>query len=388
LLARLRNHRNGIGHLMNLAPPNANDERTLPERTLQEVTSAAAWRGATLSQTDSWIYLLNDRQISELEIMGARFVEDDPDLRFVQKDEYPLIECAEAIKSWGHDVDRGRGFVLVRGLRTHLYSDALSAAIYYILGLHMGEPTRQNEKGDLIDSIYATSDKTMDDPTAKSSKVRGELVYHSDSSDIVALMCLRPAKSGGVSRLVSGAEIYNEILRRRPDLAPLLFERYHWDWRRQDKDAPADTYTSPIVDITDGVFSMYAGSLYILTAQDYPSIPPLHPTQLDMLKMFDAIACEPGMAIEMDFRPGDIQWLSNYAALHARTEFFDFPEPQRRRHLLRLWLRREGDRPRIPGFGKNGVVQVRDKPRDGETLDDQGLFSIRTAATPRVLEDH
>lgn len=87
--------------------------------------------------------------------------------------------------------------MLVRGLRTHLYSDALSAAIYYVLGLHMGDPIRQNEMGDLIDHVYATSEKTMDDPTAKSSKVRNKLAYYSDLSDIVALMCLRPARSGG-----------------------------------------------------------------------------------------------------------------------------------------------------------------------------------------------
>jgi hypothetical protein len=337
----------------------------------QEITSAAAWRGDVLSQTDSWIYVLNDRQIAELETLGAYFVEVDPDLRFVQKEDYPLVACAEAVKEWGRDVDSGRGFVLVRGLRTHLYSDALSAAIYYILGLYMGDPIRQNEKGDLIDSIYATSDKMMDDPTAKSSKVRDSLAYHSDSSDVVSLMCLRPAKQGGASCLVSGAEIYNEILRRRPDLAPLLFERYHWDWRRQDQYAPADTYTSPIVDLTNGVFSMYAGSLYILTAQEYPGVPQLRPEQIEVVKLFDEIAYEPGMAIEMDFRPGDIQWLSNYAALHSRTLFQDYPEPQRKRHLLRLWLRRDGER-----------------PREGQTIDDQGFFSIRVAAIPRLLADH
>ena len=355
---------------------------------LQEITSAAAWRGDVLSKTDSWIYMLSDRQIAELEMLGTRFVESDPDLRFVQKEEYPLVECADAIKSWGHDVDRGRGFVLVRGLRTHLYSDALSAAIYYILGLYMGDPIRQNEKGDLIDSIYATSNKTMDDPTAKSSKVRGELVFHSDSSDIVSLMCLRPAKSGGASCLVSGAEIYNEILRRRPDLAPLLFERYHWDWRRQDKYAPADTYTSALVDLTDGAFSMYAGSLYILTAQDYPGVPQLRPEQLELLKLFDEITYEPGMAIEMDFRPGDIQWLSNYAALHARTTFYDFPEPQRRRHLLRLWLSRDAGRPVVENFGKNGVVQHRSAPRDGAAEHPEAHFDVYSVSVPRLLEDH
>ncbi|TCP29886.1 TauD/TfdA family dioxygenase [Sphingomonas sp. BK235] len=359
-----------------------------PAAPLEEIHTEAAWRGDVLSKGDGWIYQLSAEELAELEELGTRFVEADPDLRFVQKEEYPLTACAEAVLEWGRDVDSGRGFVLVRGLRTHLYSDALSAAIYYILGLHMGDPIRQNEKGDLIDSVYATSDKTMDDPTAKSSKVRDGLVYHSDSSDIVALMCLRPAKEGGASCLVSGAQIYNEILRRRPDLAPLLLEPYHWDWRRQDVRAPADTYTSPIIDLTDGVFSMYAGSLYILTAQDYPGVPKLTDAQIEVLKLFDEIAYEPGMAIEMDFRPGDIQWLSNYAALHARTGFDDYPEPQRRRHLLRLWLSRQGDRPVIDGFGKNGVVQVRHKPREGVTVDDQGFFRIKDAPVPRLLADH
>ncbi|MDR3507039.1 MAG: TauD/TfdA family dioxygenase [Caulobacteraceae bacterium] len=338
-----------------------------------------------MSGKQDWVYLLSEDQIGELERLGARFVEEDPDLRFVQAADYPLVACAAAAEAWGRDVDSGRGFVLVRGLRTRLYSDALSAAIYYILGLHMGEPIRQNEMGDLVDHVYATSDKTMDDPTALSSKVRDQLVFHSDSSDVVALMCLRPAKAGGASCLVSGAEIYNEILRRRPDLAPLLFEPFHWDWRRQDHESPANTYTSPIISIVDGVFSMYAGALYIFTAQDYPETPRLTPEQIEVLKLFDEITYEPGMAIEMDFRPGDIQWLSNYAALHARTGFTDYPEPQRRRHLLRLWLSRKAGRPITPGFGKNSVVQSRSETRDGDSPDSRGNFHIGVAAVPRLI---
>ena len=238
--------------------------------------------------------------------------------------------------------------------------------------------------GDLIDHIYATSDKTMDDPTALSSKVRDKLVYHSDSSDIVSLMCLRPAKQGGTSCLVAGAEIYNEILRRRPDLAGLLLEPFNFDWRRQDHNAPADTYSSPIVSVEQDVFSMYAGSLYIITAQEYPGSPKLTEDQLEVLRLFDEITYEPGMAIAMDFRPGDIQWLSNYAALHSRTAFSDWPEPQRRRHLLRLWLSSKTDRPVVPGFGKNAVVQVREKPRDGEEEHPEARFRIRELAVPRL----
>lgn len=348
------------------------------------VAGPSAWRGDALAKSRDWLFELTPSQIAELEEAGARFVEEDPDLRFVKASDYPLPGLTAALASWARDVDTGRGFVLVRGLRPHLYSDALSAAIFYVLGLHMGEPMQQNQMGDLIDHVYATSDKTMADPTALPSKVRDQLVFHSDSSDVVALMCLRPGRSGGASLLVSGAEIYNEIVRRRPDLAPLLLEPFHWDWRKQDPQAPANTYTSPMVSLVDGVFSMYAGATYIFTAQDYPEVPRLTPAQVEVVRLFDEITYEPGMAIATSFQPGDIQWLSNYAALHSREAFTDYPEPQRRRHLLRLWLKRDVGRPIIPGFGKNAVVQDRRTQR-AIASDDRNNFHIRDATVPRLI---
>ncbi len=358
--------------------------RPISANHLEPITSAAAWRGDELSQSDEWVYLLSDAQVAELEDVGRRFVLADPDLRHVQAGDYPLPSLAEAIAAWGDDCDFGRGFVLVRGLRPHLYSDAMSAALYYVLSLHLGEPMPLGYDQDLFDHVYATSDKTMDDPTALSARIRDKLPFHSDSSDIVGLMCLRPARAGGASCLVSGAQIYNEILARRPDLAPLMFEPLHWDWRRQDHQAAANTYTSPMVSITDGVFSMYAGALYVLTAQDYAEVPRLRPEQIELLELFDEIAMEPGLSIEMDFRPGDIQWLSNYAALHSRTSFVDWPEPQRRRHLLRVWLQRTGGRPLAPGFGKNAVLQPRAESvaREGDPRDG-GNFRVGLCAVPR-----
>ncbi|GAB2455167.1 TauD/TfdA family dioxygenase [Jatrophihabitans fulvus] len=323
---------------------------------LQPISGPSAWRGDELSQRTDWIYELSEAELAELEALGRRFVEDDPDLRTVTAADYPFDACTALNDECARQMDSGRGFILVRGLKTQEYGDVLAAAIFFVMGLHLGRPIGQNQMGDLLDHVVATSNKTMDDPGALPSRIRDRLPFHSDSSDVVALMCLRGAKEGGASSLVSGTTIYNEILKRRPELAPLLFEPFHWDWRRQDPDSPELTYSSPVISYVDGTFSTYAGMSMIFSAQDYPGVPKLTPEQVEVLHLFDEISQEPGLPIDMNFQPGDVQWLLNYAALHSRTSYTDFPEPERRRHLLRLWLKRDVGRPLVDKFGKHVVV--------------------------------
>ncbi|WP_433215946.1 TauD/TfdA family dioxygenase [Microtetraspora malaysiensis] len=349
------------------------------EVSLSPISGPSAWRGDELAGSTEWIYVLGDAERAELEEAGRKFVAADPDLRTVNAADYPLDAARGLIDECARQMDAGRGFVLVRGLRTEEYGDALAGAIFFVMGLHLGMPMEQNQLGDVLDHVIATSNKTLDDPGALPSRVRDRLPFHSDSSDVVALMCLRAAKEGGASSLVSGTAIYNEILRRRPDLAPLLFEPWHWDWRGQDPDALADTYVSPICSYVDGIFSTYAGSSMIFSAQKYDGVPPLTDAQIELLHLYDEISQEQGLALDMDFQPGDVQWLLNYAALHSRTEYVDFPEPERRRHLLRLWLKREVGRPLVEGFGKN-VVKARDA--EEQKLVEGGAFHIAQAVVP------
>ena len=353
--------------------------------TLSPIQGPAAWRGDQISQSSEWIYHLSESELDEVEAVGKKLLRDDPDLRAVVAADYPLPICSKGISEWAEELDHGRGFVLTRGLRVDEYSDALSAAIFYIMGLHLGEPMRQNELGDVIDHVRATSNKTIDDPTALGSRVRGRLGFHSDSSDVVALLCLRPAKAGGASSLISGIALYNEVLAARPDLAPLLFEPWYFDWYKQDHDAPEKVYDSPLCAYTDGVFSMYGGSRIIYTAQDYPEVPRLTPQQHELLELIEEITQKPGVPLDMDFQTGDIQWLLNYTAMHSRTEYSDYPEPERRRHLLRLWLKRDTGRPVPTRFGRH-VVKSREETRAQGDSDTAGHFRIRQAAIPRAAE--
>lgn len=347
---------------------------------LQPISGPSAWRGDELAGSSEWIYQLSEAELADLEAAGRKLVADNPDLRTITAADYPLPACTALNEESARQLDSGRGFILVRGLRTQEYGDVLAGAIFYIMGLHLGLPIGQNQMGDVLDHVLATSDKTLADEGAKPSRVRDRLPFHSDSSDVVALICLRGAKEGGASSLVSGTTIYNEVLRRRPDLAPLLFEPFHWDWKAQDPDAPENTYTSPVVSYVDGIFSIYAGMSMIFSAQRFEEVPRLTPEQVEVLHLFDEISQEPGLALDMNFQAGDVQWLLNYAALHSRTGYVDFPEPERRRHLLRLWLKRDVGRPLVEKFGKHVVTMG--EPVGG--LMPGGRFTIAEAVTPNL----
>jgi hypothetical protein len=355
----------------------------LESLVLKPVKGLAAWRGVDIKDDPGWIHRLTPAELAELEAVGARFLDEDPDLRTVAAEDFPLPVCAQSIGAWSSAMETGRGFVLVRGLRSTHYSDALSGAIFFLVGLHLGQPMRQTELGDMIQHVIATSDKTMADPGARSTRVRDRLNYHSDSSDVVALLCLRAAQEGGASSLISSAAIYNAVLAKRPDLAPLLFEPWHNDWLTQDPDAPANTYVTPMMSIVDGVFSAYIGTRVIRTAQNYPETPRLTAMQVELLDLIDDICADPDMPLHMDFQPGDMQWLLNYAALHARTAFKDFPEPSRKRHLLRLWLTSRSKRPMTPNFGRY-LTKGRGEVRGAEVPDEVAKFRITQAVTPRL----
>ena len=159
------------------------------------------------------------------------------------------------------------------------------------------------------------------------------------SADIIGLLCLRGAKSGGVSRICSSVYVYNEIVRRAPQLAPLAELPYHHHAHGQFGPNGPMTFQYPIVAKSDDVFRMLLLIWYIRNAaEDFPEIASLSPEQRQLLDLLESIPQEPGVALDMSFREGDMQFLKNAVILHARTAYEDWDEPADKRHLLRLWL--------------------------------------------------
>ena len=144
---------------------------------------------------------------------------------------------APAIAAWREALARGRGFVLVRGLPVErmIVDDAVAA--YWALGLHLGSPVSQNFQGELLTDIRDTG-ADPNDPSTRLYKTRAEQDFHTDGADIIGLLCLRGAKRGGESRIVSSVTVVNEVCRRRPELAPVLFRDFYWHYFEPQMPAP------------------------------------------------------------------------------------------------------------------------------------------------------
>jgi Taurine catabolism dioxygenase TauD, TfdA family len=183
--------------------------------------------------------------------------------------------------------------------------------------------------------------------------------FHTDSSDVVGLLCIREAMEGGVSLLVSTTTIYNEMLRRRPDLVALMFDPIATDRRGEVPENEKPYLEIPPLSWHAGFLTGFYQRQYIDSAQRFPEALRLTPAHIEALDLFDTLANDSSLHFGMQLQPGDMQFVYNHALLHDRTAFRDWPEARERRHLLRLWLCIAGDRPLPERFKQRyGSIEI------------------------------
>jgi len=303
----------------------------------EPITGLAAWKGGEIANNPSWVHRLTAAEIAELDRAIKAGKRTGKPLAQLTRADFDLPILMPAIRKWMEALNHGRGFVLVNGFPVFDYTDKDLEIAYWALGRHMGEPAPQNRAGDLLTHIRDTGEIATN-PKVRLYKTTKRQDFHADGSDIVGLFCLRRAKAGGLSQIVSSISIYNEFIRRRPDLVPLLFEPLYWDRGGEYLPGEKPWMKLPICYVANGHVRMFYIGWYIRDGQQYPEVPRLTEAQNQMLELIEDIANDPAFNLSMDFEPGDIQFLKNAAILHCRTEYEDFEEPEKKRHLLRLWL--------------------------------------------------
>lgn len=309
-----------------------------------EVRAPTAWYGIEMAQRRDWVEHLSETDLAELDEALRCFDGSDVETAAIKAEDVPLPALGPRLQIWLDEVLNGRGFVLLKSLPIQKWTRRQAALAFLIIGVHLGNLRMQNAQGHLLGHVKDLG-RSSDDPNTRIYQTRERQTHHTDSCDVVALLCLRPAKAGGLSSLVSSTTIFNEMRRRRPDLLKVLMEPIETDRRGEVPEGGKPYFSIPVFSYHDGLVSAIYQRQYIESARRFPGVPPLTPIQIEALDLLDQLANDPNLNLTMEFQPGDIQLVHNHTILHDRTAFEDFPEPERKRHLLRLWLAPPGARP-------------------------------------------
>ncbi|MCH8076893.1 MAG: TauD/TfdA family dioxygenase [SAR324 cluster bacterium] len=329
------------------------------------VEGPSAWYGEDLRKVEDWIHPLSGAEIGELEAAAEGVLKNDraggTPLIEAGAGEFPLPRLGLLLRELRDEVLNGRGFAVLRGLPVARYSIEEQAAIFWGIGAHLGKARSQNGKGHLLGHVRSLG-YNLNDPTVRVYQTTERQTYHTDSCDMVALLCLQTAKSGGLSSLVSSMTVYNEILARRPDLTPRLFDPMAVDRREEVPEGRQPYFILPVYHYFEGYLSAIYARRYIESAQRFPEVPRLTDDQREALDLLDALANDERLHLNMEFLPGDMQFVHNHTLFHDRTAYEDWDDPERSRHLLRLWLSPPEARPLPPAYAdRYGSVTVGDR---------------------------
>jgi Taurine catabolism dioxygenase TauD, TfdA family len=309
-----------------------------------EIAGPSAWYGPDIADRTDWIEPLSPPELSEIELASRRLAQTEIDWQSLRHDGFALPMLRERLSRILDEVLEGRGFVLLRGLPVERWGSRLSAIAFLGLGLHWGSLRSQNRHGHLLGHVKDAG-LSSQDPNVRVYQTRERQNYHTDSCDVVGLLCLQPARSGGLSSLVSSVTMFNEMRKCRPDLLRVLFEPIETDRRGEVPDGQKPFFSIPVFNWYAGLLSTIYNRNYIESARRLPEVPPLTPERIQALDLFVNLANDPRLHFRMELQAGDIQLVHNHTMLHDRTAFEDWPEPKRKRHLLRLWLAPEKARP-------------------------------------------
>jgi hypothetical protein len=317
-----------------------------PEDRPAHIEDKTAWMAADFLTADNYRRPLDRDMIAEVESAARTMLESGRDPRSIEFRKAHLPVTSALLQATYDDVENGAGFTVLSNLPVERWGLELSRAALCLIGSNFGEISLQNREGEYVLDV-------MDKSTPLSSQSRGyhsndKLEFHNDGTHIVALMCIETAKAGGESLLVSASTLYNEISRLRPDLMATLMRGYRHSRRNQrdPNQAPVMEDRTPVFSFIDGVFHNCYSGVSIASSLDQGET---HTAQeRAALECVDEMLARPDLVLAMEFRKGDIQLVNNFTMLHSRKAFIDH-SPERRRHLLRLWLTNPASKYNGPG---------------------------------------
>ena len=344
------------------------------------ITGDCVWHGADISTRHDWRFRLTDEMWYELLSATNKAERQSLTWAEVGQHNFDIPLTADLLKKISTFLEQGPGLAKLQGLQLEQLTQAQRRIMFYGIGQNLGSPVSMSQQGMMMSDVTdegANSAKRYghvkdtDDNDFLSSRARvhstGKLRFHNDRCDVVALLCVAQAMTGGISRLASVPTIHNIMLQRRPDLLALLFANYHRSRLGEEFGDNAAWYSIPIFAQHQDHFTSHYSRTFIEAAQLNPEVEKMSAAQWQAIDLMHEIADE--VAFETTQQPGEIQFLNNHVIFHGRTEYQDNPDTDVRRLLHRLWISMPNSRPlpasyRVlfgevqPGVTRGGIART------------------------------
>ncbi|KAJ7868292.1 hypothetical protein B0H13DRAFT_1058935 [Mycena leptocephala] len=300
----------------------------------------SAWRAEDVRRDKSWMQRLAPDEVDGFRTALEHARKTNKPLLEMEQRDFPLPDTSRRALERAIRTTQGRwGMCLVQGFPTDEWTEADMRLAYWGMGLYMGVARTQNRASEVIGDVR---------DAGGSYKVKGgrgyntnaPLDFHQDSSDVVALLCRRTAKSGGTSKVVSSIAVRERVRELRPDLLPVL-EDSSWFHSFQNAQDPCQPpfYRCPIFGTAEGYFCARTNRKNTAAAQaDFLEVPRLTTQQQEALDLLDEIMPTDEYCYSMELERGDMQLLNSFVTLHSRTAFEDHADADEKRHLMRLWM--------------------------------------------------
>jgi alpha-ketoglutarate-dependent taurine dioxygenase len=315
----------------------------------QRIEGASAWKRADIREQDYRVVLdgacLDEirRVVDEIRAHPLPTILRSPA-------DFDMTNCHAAMAEVRRILKEGVRFAVVDRLPVEELSKPEAETVYWLLSSMVARPVAQKLDGTMIYDVHDTGQQALPGSGIRPDKTNIEIRFHIDNAynttppEIVGLLCLKAAKSGGVSRVLSFHTVYNELLARHHELIPRLYQPFWFDRQREFFPGEADTFFAPVFDTAGGGELRARFSVHQINSGYAMKGAPVDNEGAAALAATLEIFEDPEVSIDFEFQPGEIQFVDNRTLGHSRTEFDDWPEPERRRHLVRLWLRDHGRR--------------------------------------------
>lgn len=308
-----------------------------------------AWRGRELLERDGWTPELSPAEVEALRVFVG--CASGRDVETIDRAEAALPELAGLTSRLSHELEEGPGAVRLRGLPA-------DERAFWALTSQLGTPVSQSAEGQRLfhvrDAGYAPNDPRYRGPM--SSK---KLSFHTDRCDVIAFLCLQPAAQGGETFVVSSVTLRDELRRRDPQALETLSQPFPYLRHTVDLGNERPYCELPVFSERDGYFAAHFLRVLIDRADRSDVAPSLTDQQRAALDTLEALAEDPEMHVSFHMEPGEVLLLNNWTTFHRRSEFVDAEEPALKRHMLRVWLSMDNNRPIDPSFADHfGATEV------------------------------